>query len=46
VLKPLSLTLAGPGVTGLIGQNGSGKSTLLKILARQHGVDPIFETAS
>jgi iron complex transport system ATP-binding protein len=35
VLKPLSLTLAGSGVTGLIGQNGSGKSTLLKILARQ-----------
>ena len=35
LLAPLTLTLPGSGVTGLIGHNGSGKSTLLKILARQ-----------
>lgn len=35
ILQPLTVTLGGPGVTGLVGQNGSGKSTLLKILARQ-----------
>lgn len=35
LLAPLTITLPGSGVTGLIGHNGSGKSTLLKILARQ-----------
>lgn len=35
ILQPLTITLGGGGVTGLVGQNGSGKSTLLKILARQ-----------
>ena len=35
ILQPLTVTLGGRGVTGLVGQNGSGKSTLLKILARQ-----------
>jgi iron-chelate-transporting ATPase len=35
ILKPLTVTLSGKGVTGLVGQNGSGKSTLLKLLARQ-----------
>jgi len=35
ILQPLTTTLSGRGVTGLVGQNGSGKSTLLKLLARQ-----------
>lgn len=35
ILQPLTVTLGGRGITGLVGQNGSGKSTLLKILARQ-----------
>jgi ferric hydroxamate transport system ATP-binding protein len=35
ILEPLTVTFAGRGVAGLVGQNGSGKSTLLKILARQ-----------
>jgi iron complex transport system ATP-binding protein len=35
ILKPLTVTFNGQGVTGLVGQNGSGKSTLLKLLARQ-----------
>jgi iron-chelate-transporting ATPase len=35
ILHPLTATLSGRGVTGLVGQNGSGKSTLLKLLARQ-----------
>ena len=35
ILQPLTVTLGGRGVTGLVGQNGSGKSTLLRILARQ-----------
>ncbi|WP_231113223.1 ABC transporter ATP-binding protein [Pandoraea pnomenusa] len=35
LISPLTLTLAGGQVHGLIGHNGSGKSTLLKLLARQ-----------
>lgn len=35
LLQPLTLTLPGSRMIGLIGHNGSGKSTLLKILARQ-----------
>ncbi|WP_262296769.1 ATP-binding cassette domain-containing protein [Microvirga sesbaniae] len=35
LLHPLTLTLPGRRVTGLIGHNGSGKSTLIKLLARQ-----------
>lgn len=35
ILKPVTVTFSGQGVTGLVGQNGSGKSTLLKLLARQ-----------
>jgi iron-chelate-transporting ATPase len=35
ILHPLSLTLSGTGVCGLIGHNGSGKTTLLRLLARQ-----------
>lgn len=35
LLAPLTLTLPGRSVTGLIGHNGSGKSTLVKLLARQ-----------
>ncbi|WP_245435425.1 ATP-binding cassette domain-containing protein [Microvirga calopogonii] len=35
LLHPLSLTLPGRRVIGLIGHNGSGKSTLIKLLARQ-----------
>jgi iron complex transport system ATP-binding protein len=38
LLEPLSLTLPGHRVVGLIGHNGSGKSTLLKLLARQQPV--------
>jgi iron complex transport system ATP-binding protein len=35
LLHPLTLTLPGRRVIGLIGHNGSGKSTLIKLLARQ-----------
>jgi len=35
ILEPMTVSMAGRGVAGLVGQNGSGKSTLLKILARQ-----------
>lgn len=35
LLHPLTLSLSGQRVTGLIGHNGSGKSTLIKLLARQ-----------
>ncbi|WP_230531518.1 ATP-binding cassette domain-containing protein [Microvirga roseola] len=35
LLQPLTLTLPGRRVIGLIGHNGSGKSTLIKLLARQ-----------
>jgi ferric hydroxamate transport system ATP-binding protein len=35
LLHPLTLSLPGRRVIGLIGHNGSGKSTLIKLLARQ-----------
>ena len=35
LLHPLSLSISGAGVCGLIGHNGSGKTTLLRLLARQ-----------
>ncbi|MDQ0393579.1 ATP-binding cassette domain-containing protein [Labrys monachus] len=35
LLHPLTLSLPGGRVIGLIGHNGSGKSTLIKLLARQ-----------
>lgn len=35
LLGPLTVTLTGGQVIGLIGHNGSGKSTLIKMLARQ-----------
>lgn len=35
LLHPLTLTLPGRRMIGLIGHNGSGKSTLIKLLARQ-----------
>jgi iron complex transport system ATP-binding protein len=35
LLHPLTLSLSGQRVIGLIGHNGSGKSTLIKLLARQ-----------
>lgn len=35
LLHPLTLSLPGKAVCGLIGHNGSGKTTLLKLLARQ-----------
>lgn len=35
LLEPLTLSLKGHRVIGLIGHNGSGKSTLIKLLARQ-----------
>jgi iron complex transport system ATP-binding protein len=35
LLRSLTLSVPGRGVTGLVGQNGSGKSTLLRLLARQ-----------
>jgi len=38
LLEPLTLSLPGRRVIGLIGHNGSGKSTLLKLLARQEPV--------
>ncbi|WP_246776835.1 ATP-binding cassette domain-containing protein [Microvirga sp. VF16] len=38
LLHPLTLTLPGQRVIGLIGHNGSGKSTLIKLLARQQPV--------
>ncbi len=37
-LAPISLDLAGPGVTAVVGPSGCGKSTLLRILAGQ--LDP------
>ncbi len=36
LLEPLTLSLPGQHVIGLIGHNGSGKSTLIKLLGRQH----------
>ncbi len=35
LLEPLTLSLPGRRVIGLIGHNGSGKSTLIKLLGRQ-----------
>lgn len=35
LLEPLTLSLPGQHVIGLIGHNGSGKSTLIKLLGRQ-----------
>ena len=35
LLEPLTLSLPGQRVIGLIGHNGSGKSTLIKLLGRQ-----------
>lgn len=35
LLQPLTVSLSGRRVIGLIGHNGSGKSTLVKLLARQ-----------
>lgn len=35
LLEPLTLSLPGERVIGLIGHNGSGKSTLVKLLGRQ-----------
>jgi len=34
-LAPVSLNIAGPGVTALVGPSGCGKSTLLALLARR-----------
>ena len=39
VLDGVSLAVAGPGTTALLGENGSGKSTLLAILAGVLGAD-------
>lgn len=36
ILGPVSLTLAGPGVTVVMGPNGAGKTSLLRVM---HGLD-------
>lgn len=38
-LHPLSMTLEGGEVLGVVGENGAGKSTLLKILSGVHAPD-------